>query len=94
MSIKSTLSIKHERTRLDLWHAWLMHVNYHKLNIIINRFMLSYLPNSISMKTLFALGVNFVRHINFLYEDSKFRVKEPFGLIHSCVQSNKTNINQ
>ena len=79
---------------IDLWHAWLMHVSYHKLNIIINSCTLSCLPNSISMKIPFVSGVNLVWHINFLYEDSKFRVKEPFDLIHSCVRSNKININQ
>lgn len=69
----------------DLWHARLGHVSYHKLKIMMKKAMLKGLPQLEVRGDVICAGCQYGKAHQLPYEESKFRAKEPFELVHSDV---------
>uniref|UniRef100_A0A2N9H439 Uncharacterized protein n=1 Tax=Fagus sylvatica TaxID=28930 RepID=A0A2N9H439_FAGSY len=66
---------------VDLWHARLGHVNYHKLKVMMNKSLVKGLPQLECREDTVCARYGKVHQLP--YQESKFRAKEPLELVHS-----------
>ena len=71
---------KNETT--ELWHMKLSHVSYSKLDMMMRKSMLKGLPQLEVRTNMVCAGCQYGKAHLFSYEESKFKAKEPFELIH------------
>ncbi|XP_022928647.1 uncharacterized protein LOC111435492 [Cucurbita moschata] len=72
---------KNETT--DLWHARLGHVGYHKLKLIMEKFMLKGLAQLEVKADVVCAGCEYGKTHQLAYEELKFKATKPLELIHS-----------
>nr|KAJ0189210.1 hypothetical protein LSAT_V11C800391990 [Lactuca sativa] len=70
---------------VDLWHARLGHVGYHKLKVIMEKSMLKGLPQLEVKTDVVCAGYQYGKAHQLPYKESNFRAKKPLELIHSDV---------
>jgi hypothetical protein len=68
---------------VDLWHARLGHVSYHKLKVMMNKSLVKGLPQLECREDTVCAGCQYGKAHQLLYQESKFRAKEPLELVHS-----------
>jgi hypothetical protein len=68
---------------MDLWHARLGHVNYHKLKVMMNKSLVKGLPQLECREDTVCAGCQYGKAHQLPYQESKFRAKEPLELVHS-----------
>uniref|UniRef100_A0A2N9G7D6 CCHC-type domain-containing protein n=1 Tax=Fagus sylvatica TaxID=28930 RepID=A0A2N9G7D6_FAGSY len=66
---------------VDLWHARLGHVSYHKLKVMMNKSLVKGLPQLECREDTVCARYGKVHQLP--YQESKFRAKEPLELVHS-----------
>uniref|UniRef100_A0A2N9EWY2 Uncharacterized protein n=1 Tax=Fagus sylvatica TaxID=28930 RepID=A0A2N9EWY2_FAGSY len=66
---------------MDLWHARLGHVSYHKLKVMMNKSLVKGLPQLECREDTVCARYGKVHQLP--YHESKFRAKEPLELVHS-----------
>uniref|UniRef100_A0A2N9FFS6 CCHC-type domain-containing protein n=1 Tax=Fagus sylvatica TaxID=28930 RepID=A0A2N9FFS6_FAGSY len=70
---------------VDLWHARLGHVSYHKLKVMMNKSLVKGLPQLECREDTVCAGCQYGKAHQLPYQESKFRAKEPLELVHSDV---------
>ena len=70
---------------VDLWHARLGHVSYHKLKVMMNKSLVKGLPQLECREDTVCAGCQYGKAHQLPYQESKFRAKEPLELVHSNV---------
>uniref|UniRef100_A0A2N9EU04 GAG-pre-integrase domain-containing protein n=1 Tax=Fagus sylvatica TaxID=28930 RepID=A0A2N9EU04_FAGSY len=68
---------------VDLWHARLGHVSYHKLKVMMNKSLVKGLPQLECREDTVCAGCQYGKAHQLSYQESKFRAKEPLELVHS-----------
>ena len=68
---------------VDLWHARLGHVSYHKLKVMMNKSLVKGLPQLECRVDTVCAGCQYGKAHQLPYQESKFRAKEPLELVHS-----------
>ena len=68
---------------VDLWHARLGHVSYHKLKVMMNKSLVKGLPQLECREDTVCAGCQYGKAHQLLYQESKFRAQEPLELVHS-----------
>jgi hypothetical protein len=68
---------------MDLWHARLGHVNYHKLKVMMNKSLVKGLPQLECREDSVCAGCQYGKAHQLPYQESKFSAKEPLELVHS-----------
>ncbi|PKI63324.1 hypothetical protein CRG98_016315 [Punica granatum] len=69
----------------DLWHMWLSHVRYSKLDVMIKKSMLKGLPQlEVRIDVVYA-SCQYGKAYKLPHEESKFKASEPLDLSHSDV---------
>ena len=68
---------------IDLWHARLGHVGYHKLKLIMEKFMLKGLAQLEVKADAVCAGCEYGKTHQLPYKDPKFKATKPLELIHS-----------
>ena len=74
-----------ENETVELWHARLGHVSYHKLKVMMSKSMLKGLPQLECREDTVCAGRQYGKAHQLSYQESKFRAKEPLELIHPDV---------
>ena len=69
----------------NLWHARLGHVDYLKLEVIMEKSMRKGLPQLEVKTDVVCAGCQYGKAHQLPYKESKFRAKKPLELIHSDV---------
>uniref|UniRef100_A0A2N9J3P0 Uncharacterized protein n=1 Tax=Fagus sylvatica TaxID=28930 RepID=A0A2N9J3P0_FAGSY len=68
---------------VDLWHARLGHVSYHKLKVMMNKSLVKDLPQLECQEDTVCAGYQYGKAYQLPYQKSKFSAKEPLELVHS-----------
>jgi transposase InsO family protein len=86
MSAESTYVDKTRKNEtVDLWHARLGHVSYHKLKVMMNKSLVKGIPQLECREDKVYVGCQYGKAHQLPYQESKFRAKEPLELVHSDV---------
>ena len=87
--LMSTESAYIDRARkneiVDLWHAKLGHVSFHKLKVMMKKTMLKGLLQLDVRAETVCVGCQYGNVHQLPYEDSKFRTQAPLELVHSDI---------
>ena len=67
---------------VDLWHARLGHVSYHKLKVMMNKSLFKGLPQLECCEDIVCAGCQYGKAHQLPYQESKFNAKEPLELVH------------
>jgi len=70
---------------VDLWHARLGHVSYHKLKVMMQKSMVKGLPQLEIWDNITCVGFQYGKAHQLPYEESTFKAKELIELVHSDV---------
>ncbi|CAL1391452.1 unnamed protein product [Linum trigynum] len=70
---------------VDLWHARLGHVSYHKLQVMMKKSMLKGLSQLEVRDNIVCAGCQYGKAHQLPYEESHYKAKEPLQLVHSDV---------
>ena len=84
MSVESAYVDKTQKNEtVDLWHARLGHVSYHKLKVMMNKSLVKGLPQLECREDTICAGCQYGKAYQLPYQESKFSAKEPLELAHS-----------
>ena len=70
-----------ENETVELWHARLGHVSYHKLKVMMSKSMLKGLPQLECREDTVYVGCQYGKAHQLPYQESKFRAKEPLEFV-------------